>query len=286
MADDSSSGSQYVVTASRGTFDRDVFERSHEVPVVVDFWAAWCGPCRVLGPLLEKLADEYAGKFILVKANTEELPDAAAAFGVQSIPAVFALVRGNIASSFAGLVPESQLREWLDQVLVQQLLEEAKEAENGELQKSEALYRSALGQLPNSATATMGLARVLLALDRVQEAEKLVVELEKRGFLEPEAEKLKATLAMRSKQGLDVGKARSASEAEPGNLQRQLELAEALGGAGQYQDALDICLTLIEQDRSNTGESARQMMLEIFRVLPDDSELTRDYRRRLSMLLF
>ncbi len=280
------SSSSHTVNTTRETFDRDVFERSQQVPVIVDFWAAWCGPCRMLGPLLEKLAEQYAGRFVLVKANTEEIPDAAVAFRVQSIPAVFAVVGGNIVHSFVGLLPESQLRAWLDQVLLQQQLEQANAAEELDAVQAAQLYRSILAQAPKNAPATIGLARTLLAQEDRAGAEALLRELEDRGFLEPEAEKIKAALAIGAKQGLDVQQIRAAAEADPDDLQRQLALAEALSGAGQYQEALDICLSLVERDRAVTGESAREMMLAIFRVLPNESELTRDYRRRLSMLLY
>jgi putative thioredoxin len=286
MASDMNSSSPYVVNTTRQTFERDVLERSLQVPVVVDFWAAWCAPCRMLGPILEKLADEYAGKFLLVKADTEEVPEMAAAFGVQSIPAVFAIVRGAPAASFLGLLPEPQIRAWLDQILTQDLLKQAEGLEQEEPHKAEALYRSTLEQVPDSAPALIGLARTLLAQERVEEAERLLTQLESRGFLEPEAEKLKAALTMRSKQGVDIAAVRAVAEAAPENLERQLELIEALSGAGQFQEALDLCLNLVERDREGAGEKARQMMIDIFRVLPDDSELTRTYRRKLSMLLY
>lgn len=286
MSNEPTPASSYVVETTSRTFERDVFERSRELPVVVDFWAAWCGPCRMLGPLLEQLADQYEGRFVLVKANTEEVPDAAAAFGVQSIPAVFAVVGGKICSSFVGLLPEPQIREWLDQILTQGLLQEAQDAEPDRPEVAEALYRTALDQSPGDAHASIGLARTLLAQDRVQEAQSVLAQLESRGYLEPEAEKLKAVLAMRSKQGLDITEVRAAAAAQPENLALQLQLAEALSGIGRYQEALDLCLILVERDRKGVGESARQMMVDIFRVLPDDSELTRDYRRKLSMLLY
>jgi putative thioredoxin len=185
-----------------------------------------------------------------------------------------------------GALPEPQIREWLGQVLLEGLLQQAREAEEQAPGESEAHYRSALEQVPKNADAMIGLARVLLAQECVDQAQQLIAELEDRGFLEPEAEKLKAALGMRAKQGLDVRQIREAAQAEPDNLQRQLELAEALSGAGQYREALDICLALVDKDRAGTGESARQMMIEIFRVLPDDSELTGAYRRKLSMLLY
>ncbi len=276
----------HVIETTRETFDRDVFEQSRSLPVVVDFWAGWCAPCRMLGPILEQLAEEYAGKFVLVKADTEQMPDAAAAFRVQSIPAVFAVLGGNIVNMFTGVMPEDQIRQWLDQVIAQQALADAQALEEEYPDQAESRYREILASQPQLAVAQIGLARCLLAQQRVEEAQELVAQLESRGFLEPEAEKLKAALAMHDKQGMDVQQIRAAAERDPDDLAKRLELAEALSGAGEFQEALDICLSLVEADRHGVGESVREVMLEIFRVLPDGSELTRDYRRKLSMLLY
>ena len=109
--------SPYVVETSDERFAADVLERSKGMPVVLDFWAAWCQPCRLLAPLLEKLAEEYAGKFILVKADTDQVPQQALAFGVEGIPAVYAVREGAVIDSFTGLLTESQLREWLNGIV-------------------------------------------------------------------------------------------------------------------------------------------------------------------------
>jgi len=109
--------SPHVVEATVERFEADVFERSRQTPVVLDFWAAWCQPCRLLAPLLEKLADEYAGRFVLVKADTDQLPQQALAFRVEGIPAVYALRNGKVIDSFTGLLTESQLRQWLAAII-------------------------------------------------------------------------------------------------------------------------------------------------------------------------
>ena len=109
--------SPYIIETSDESFDADVIERSKTTPVVLDFWAAWCQPCRLLAPLLEKLAVEFAGKFILVKADTDQLPKQALALGVAGIPAVYALRHGAVIDSFTGLLTEGQLREWLTAVV-------------------------------------------------------------------------------------------------------------------------------------------------------------------------
>ncbi len=276
----------WVVDTTAETFERDVLERSFEVPVVVDFWATWCAPCRALGPLLEKLADQYAGRFVVVKADTDQLQEAALQFQVQSIPAVFGVVAGQVVDFFAGALPEPQLRAWLDRLLQGSRLVEAQRLEGTDPPRAEQVYRELLAQQPADANAQIGLARLLVAQQRSAEAGALIEQLESRGFLEPEAEKLKAALQLQDKGNVDLGSLRQASEAEPGNLALRLQLAQALAGNGEYEQAFEICLALVEQDRQGVGEQARQVMVDIFRVLPAGSELVSDYRRRLAMLLY
>jgi putative thioredoxin len=122
--------SPHVIETTAEGFEIDVCERSKQTPVVLDFWAAWCQPCRLLAPLLEKLADEYAGKFVLVKADTDQLPQQAIAFRVEGIPAVYALKGGEVIDSFTGLLTESQLRQWLAAIVPSEpelLIQEAHE---------------------------------------------------------------------------------------------------------------------------------------------------------------
>jgi len=271
-------------TAER--FELDVIERSKVTPVVVDFWAAWCQPCRLLAPLLERLATELGGRFVLVRANTDELPQIAAQFQVQSIPAVFALVDGQVVDFFQGVLSESQLRTWLDRVLLAGTLVDAQAQESTRPSESERLYRQVLEQTPGHAQAKTGLARVLLDQGRSAESQALIEELEKRGFLEPEAEKVKAAITLASLGTADVAALRAAAAADPADLTAQLRLAEALAGQHAFEEALELCLQLVAQDKEGVGEQARQVMVGVFHVLPADSELTRSYRRRLSTLLF
>jgi putative thioredoxin len=278
--------SPWIVNATPETFDQDVFQRSQQVPVVVDFWAEWCAPCRQLGPILEKLAVQYNGRFVLVKADTERLPTAAAQFQVQSIPAVYGVVGGEIADYFVGALPESQLRERIDRILLTADVKRAMQLEDGAPEQAEAIYRQVLEQAPDATVASIGLARVLLAQDRPDQARAIVETLESRGFLEPEAEQLKAAMQLSGKTDLDVAACRRQAEQHPDDLQAQLALASALAGDGQYPPALEICLSLVERDRQGVGEQARQLMVDVFRVLPADSELTGEYRRKLAMLLY
>jgi putative thioredoxin len=222
----------------------------------------------------------------LVKADADRLQEAALQFQVQSIPAVFGVLAGEVVDFFAGALPETQIRTWLDRLLQGARLAEAQRLEATDPQRAELTYREILGQQPEDANALIGLGRLLVAQQRGEEAQAILKQLESRGFLEPEAEKLKVTLELRGQGNVDVAALRQASEADPGNLELRLQLAQALAGSGVYADAFEICLALVERDRYGVGERARQAMVDIFRVLPEGSELVHDYRRKLAMLLY
>ncbi len=282
--------SPYIIEAEASTFEAEVLGRSASVPVVVDFWAAWCGPCRLLGPILEKLAEEYDGRFLLVKADTERMPEIAASFGVRSIPAVFGVRDGRVVDGFVGVLAESAIRAFLDRLVpgeAEQAVMAARALEASDPGAAEWKYREALALSADQPAAKVGLGRLALARGSVEEAREVVAELEQRGYLEPEAEALKAELTLRAgaSQAGDVASAREAVAAKPEDLATRLELAEALIGAREFPEALDLLLDLVERDRRGTGETARTMMLAVFQVLPDDSPLTNEYRRKLSFVL-
>jgi putative thioredoxin len=278
--------SPWIVDATPETFEAEVLTRSQERLVVLDFWASWCAPCRMLGPILEKLAKEYDGGFMLVKADTEKLTEAATQFGVQGIPAVYAVVDGTIANAFNGAMPESELREWIDQVLVISSYAEAIKLEELAPDAALAKYRTLAEKDPTNTDVKIGLARMLLHHDMVDECQIIVSELEARGYLEPEAEKVKAALDLHGMKDDHLAETRAAAAAKPDDLELQFQLAESLAGAEQYEESLGICLTLVEKDRHGVGEPSRLLMLEIFRALPDDSPLVAPSRRKLSMLLY
>lgn len=286
MSKEPQTPSSWIINTTPDTFEKDVFERSLEAPVVVDFWAAWCAPCRALAPTLEALANEFDGKFILVKANTEEVPEAAAKFNVQGIPAVYAVIGGEVVDFFTGALPEAQIRAWLDRLFTINTFAEAKRLEESAPAAAEAKYRALAEQSPNNSEFQIGLARTLLAQERFDDCQHIISELEKRGFLEPAAEKVKAALDLRGMEGVDLESLKRDLAADPDNLGLQLQLAEALAGAQQYEEALQACLAIVERDKKGVGDGARQVMIDIFRVLPNGSELTTTYRRKLSTALY
>ena len=284
-------GSEHVINTMAERFETDVFERSKQTLVVLDFWAAWCQPCRMLSPLLERAAEEHAGRFVLVKADTDQLPQHALAFNVQGIPAVFAIRDGKVVDAFQGLLTEAQLKDWLTRLLPSEaelLAQAAAGLEASDPTAAEGKYREALAQMPALASAKIGLARVLLAADKAEEAKKLLDELNERGFLEPDAEKLQAqvNLVSRRVSADALAALRKQATAEPKNLAKQLELAGAELGATNYEAGLQASLRVVEADTGAQRKAARELMLSAFRVLGDESELTRDYRRKLSMALY
>lgn len=281
-----STAAAWVFETTEENFQRDVFERSKEVPVVVDFWAAWCQPCRMLAPLLEQAAKERAGKFVLVKAETDHNPKAAGELGVSSIPAVYGVSGGQVVDFFQGLLSPEQLGQWLDRLLEIAEFTRAGQLEATDAAAAEALYRALAERHPKESSPQIGLARVLLAQDNIDECRELLEKLAARGFLEPEAETVKSALDLRGKQSLDLPAARAAVEKYPKDLAARWQLAQALAGHGEHQAALDECLELVSLDRKGLGEQARVLMLEVFRVLPEDSELTGTYRRKLSSALY
>ncbi len=281
----------WVISATDETFQKDVVDRSSELPVVVDFWAAWCGPCRTLGPMLEKLAAEGEGKFLLAKVDVEASPNSAAGYQVQSIPAVFGLRDGQVVDYFTGVLPEEQLQRWLEGIqpsALERLLAEASNLAVADPASAEAKYREAMTLDARRHEAKIALARLLLDQDRLEDCHVLVEELAGRGFMEPEAEVVQSQLALRRDAAAagSVESCAAAADASPDSLDLQMKQAQALAGAEQYQAAMDVCLRLLQQDRKGLGETAREMMVRIFHVLGAESELAGEYRRKLSAVLY
>jgi putative thioredoxin len=283
--------SPWIVETSPETFQQDVIERSRHLPVVVDFWAAWCQPCQLLGPVLEKLAEDFQGKFVLVKADTDQMPDVAAALHVSSIPAVFGFRDGMLVDQFVGLLPEPHVRAWLERMLpspAETLTAEARALEETDPKTAEAKYREATQLMPGGAAASVGMARMLLAQDRLDEARQAIDELAAAGLLDAEGEHVQAELVigLEAKQAGDLEKCRAEADASPDDLALQLKLAKSLAGAGEHREAMDVCLHLIQRDRHGLGEKARELMVHVFHLLGPESELAGDYRRKLTMALY
>ncbi|MBS0262049.1 MAG: thioredoxin [Planctomycetes bacterium] len=283
--------SPWIIDGTEQNFEQEVLKRSEELPVIVDFWATWCGPCQELGPVLERLAQENAGQFLLVKVDVDQQPRVAAAFGVRSIPHVFALRNGQLVDQFNGVLPEEQLREWLAQFQpspAEMLVQEARKLEAEDTKEAEAKYHEALELEPQNDAIRIELARMLLKQHRNADARAIIEKLEARGFLEPEAENIKAELDLRTAaaEAGGVGECRAKLAANPNDPKLQLLLAEALGGAQQFQEALDLCLSVVQATTGDLRDEARTTMVNLFHLLGPEAELTRTYRRKLATALY
>jgi putative thioredoxin len=282
-------GNPWVIEATDRDFEAQVIERSKQVPVVVDFWAPWCAPCRALGPLLERLAAEHAGEFVLAKVNTDENPDLAAAFRVQSIPMVVAVRDGALAGHFVGALPENGVRDFLSQLLPsegEQLAERgAALLAAGKTAEAEALFRSALECDGGADRARVGLATILS--ERGEDADALtLLERVTPGPQRQDADRLAALIRIRQSGAGDESALRARVESRPDDLEGRFTLAQALAARGRYDQALEQYLAIVKGDRGFRDDGARRAMLDIFELLGPGSELADRYRAELAKVLF
>jgi putative thioredoxin len=281
--------SSWVIDTTDADFERAVIERSKQVPVVVDFWAPWCGPCRTLGPLLERLADEHAGKFVLAKVNIDENPGLAAAFRIQSIPMVIGLRDGAVIDQFVGALPESGVRDFLERLLPSPGEELAQRGVEllaaGQTAEAEVLLRRALELDPRAEAAMVGLARLLA--ERGDDAEALaLLDRVGPGPRRQEADRLAAALRIRQSGAGDEAGLRARVDANPDDLEARFTLAQSLAAVGKHGDALEQYLGVVQRDRTFRDDGARKAMLDIFDLLGSGNELADRYRSELAKVLF
>lgn len=281
----------WITSTTSARFEQDVIERSYNLPVVVDFWAPWCNPCRVLGPLLEKIAREKNGAFVLVKVNTDECPDLAMALGIQGVPAVFAVRDGQIVDHFVGAMPEPQLRQWIGGILPQEderLVAEADRIADRDPAAAEAKYHQALTLNPKSTSALLGLAKLLVRQSRFEEAKPFLQELRDLGVTGEEVERLQAEIALTSgsSSGDNLAELQQQVAVNPGDSEARLKLAKALAARSRYPEALEHALAVVQLQPGEPREEARKFMIQIFNLLGNDHPITEEYRRRLTMALF
>ena len=269
------------------SFATEVVERSRVLPVVVDFWAPWCGPCRILGPILEKLQEESAGQVQLVKINTDENPAVAQQHGIQGIPAVFAYRDGKPVSQFVGALPEPQVREFFQGLLPSE--EDTRTAEAGRLLRAgqpgaaQEILESILEKDSTHQDASLRLAAILVVGGDHERAR----DLSGRWPNDPRAKQVLAAINFRQvTAGADASALQARLAADDSDADAHYRLGSLLAIEEEWQEALAHLLTAVQLDRSLDDDGARLRILDAFNLLGDESPLTQSYRRRLGSVLF
>lgn len=276
----------FGIETTADQFDRDVFEASEQKIVILDFYADWCQPCRMLAPVLKDVVEARQEQFALVKANTEQLQEQAAAFSVQSIPVLFAISKKSVLDRVEGLLTQAQLNQWLDSLLIQQQFLKAYELEDTDPVAALAIYKEIAATGNPADELKIAIMRVAFKSGDITSASQLLAELERRGFLEPEAEKIKAQLKLKQVSSTDIERLKQQVAQNPQDLAARLELAQGLVSVADYEPALQQALHIVQHDRQQLRKSAQELMIDIFRILPDGDELIGNYRRKLAMAMY
>jgi putative thioredoxin len=274
-------------------FMADVIEASRETPVIVDFWAPWCGPCKQLGPAIERAVTAAKGKVKLVKIDIDQHPQFAGQLRVQSIPAVFAFVDGRPVDGFTGALPESQIKAFVDRLAAQapadagdELVAVGREAlEAGDLNTAAQAFARVLQADPQDVRALGGMARVYLEGGDPERAAEIAA-MAPEGARDPGLESVRAALALASAAPAETAAFEARLAADPADHEARVELARALAGAGQLEAAADHLLQVIAADRDWNEGAARAQLLTVFEAAGGASDLARQGRRRLSAILF
>ncbi len=273
-------------------FKADVIDASMQAPVVLDFWAPWCGPCKMLGPMLEKLEQQYGGRFRLVKVDTDAQPELAQHFRIRSIPTVFGIVNGQPVDQFQGALPESQLREFIDRLLPNAgdvEVEQAMQAiERGDHPAAIEHLQKALAADPANDQALLLYAQLLLQDNDAGAAQAQLARLSPEAMQDPQVQELLAQVRRQLEEGVappPPGLIERVAN-EPGDLQARLDLARHYIGQKAWAPALEQLLEIVRRDRAFGEDVGRKTMIEVFGLASAQPELVSEWRRRLSSVLF
>jgi putative thioredoxin len=278
-----------TIDVTDATFDEDVLRRSETVTVVVDFWAPWCGPCRTIGPILERLAEEHEGELVLAKVNVDENPAVASSYGIRSIPAVKAFRGGELVDEFVGAVPERVARQFVDRLLPTEADRHAAAGVDAERRgaavEAENSYRQAVDLDPNHPLARLGLGRLLEDGNpdaALGELERVLPGTRERA----EADRIAARIRLGREEGGGEEEVRAQLTANPRDLPARLQLARLLAAREAYDEALAELLEIVRADRAFEDGAARKAMLDVFEVLGPRHPLAERYRDQLAKVLF
>lgn len=295
----SGSSAQLIKDTGLETFAADVLEASMEVPVIVDFWAPWCGPCKQLGPMLEKLVTEANGAVRLVKVNIDENPEIAQQLRIQSIPTVYAFRQGQPVDAFMGAIPESQLRQFIESLAgplppgtaeaAEQLLTAGSEAlSRHDLSRAAQLFGQVLQDDPGNPKAVAGLARCYLESGDLERARNTLRLVRPDGTADEDYRAAEAELSLKERAASvsDAGGLKARVQANPADLEARFNLALVLDGKGARDEAIEQLLEIIRRDRKWNEDAARKQLLTLFEAMGPADPRTLAGRRRLSSILF
>lgn len=280
----------YSFDVTAANFQQVVLDAPQNVPVLVDFWATWCGPCKALKPILEKLAEEYQGKFILAKIETDANPELANQFGIRGVPNVKAFLNGDLVDEFSGALPEGQVRAFIERLIPspgEELRLQALDA-YGRGDAAEALQL--LGQAsqldPRNEKIRVDAAAIMLDAGEMEEAQRLLASLSPATVQDPRVQELLARIefADMAKELPDADSLRARIAANENDLEARLQLANLLVANRQYEPALEQLLEIVRRDRSFQDDIGRKTMLSVFNLL-GSGELVSKYRRLLASAL-
>lgn len=285
-----------IKDATDASFIADVVEASKTTPVVVDFWATWCGPCKQLGPALEKAVLAARGAVKLVKVDIDRNPAYAGQLRVQSIPAVFAFVDGRPVDGFMGALPDSQVKQFIERVAkmgkgaagspADDLLAMAKESlELGDMGGAAQAYAQILQMDPAHVKAIGGLARLYQQAGDLERAAE-VLEMAPAGAKDPDIDAVRAALALAAEAPSETAEFEARLAADPDDHEARVELAKALAASGQMHEAVDQLIESIRRDRAWNEEAARKQLLTVFEAAGPMSDVAKQGRRKLSSILF
>jgi putative thioredoxin len=278
------------------TFVKDVIEESKRQPVLIDFWAPWCGPCKQLTPILEKAVKAAKGKVKLVKMNIDEHPAVPGQMGIQSIPAVIAFVNGQPADGFMGALPESQVIQFLERLTKGKIGDDEKDAltaaeaalAQGDASAAASLYASLLAQDSANVAALAGLARTYVQTGAIEQAKQTLALVPEAKHNDSAVAAARAALEV-AEQAQSVGpldELKQKVDANPTDHQARFDFAVALNGNGKRQEAVDNLIEIVRRDRKWNDDGARKQLVQFFEAWGPTDDATVEGRKRLSSILF